>query len=88
MVNPIRIGRYGSRAVREPIHAPLTPRASNTSGPTQHIDAPIAESIPAIRNPFPFRALVGFRSDIFLRPNLHSVPRYVVNYENFASIRG
>ena len=72
-------------AVREPIHAPLTPSASNTSGPTQHIDAPIAESIPPTRSPFPFRALVCFRSDIFLSTNLRSVPQYGVKHENLKS---
>src|SRR5258708_40347236 len=30
-------------------------RASNTSGPTQQTDAPIAASIPPTRNPFPLR---------------------------------
>ena len=63
----MKIGRYGSSAISEPIHEPLIPSASNTSGPTQQIDAPMAERIPAIRKPFPFRAFVCFRSDIFSR---------------------
>jgi hypothetical protein len=45
------------------IQAPLTPRASNTSGPTQQTDAPIAASIPPTRNPFPLR-VDCFGSDI------------------------
>jgi hypothetical protein len=50
----MKIGRKGSSAVKEPIHAPLTPRASKTSGPRQQADAPIAATMPATRNPIPF----------------------------------
>jgi MerR family transcriptional regulator, mercuric resistance operon regulatory protein len=39
------------------------PRARKTSGPTQQAEAPIAASIPAIRNRFPLR-VVSFGSDI------------------------
>ena len=58
--------------MREPIHAPLTPSASKTSGPTQHIDAPMAENIPAIRKPFPLWVLDFFTSDIFLKKPVYA----------------
>ena len=51
-VRPTNIGRYGSNAVRLPIHAPPKPIASSSSGPTQHTDAPMPARIPAMREPF------------------------------------
>ena len=50
-------GRYGSNAVRFPIHAPLTPIASNASGPTQHTDAPMPAATPASSELFAFSCL-------------------------------
>jgi hypothetical protein len=44
----------GSSTVREPIHAPLTPRASKTRGPRQQADAPKAATTAATTNPIPF----------------------------------
>src|SRR5439155_16017839 len=40
-------GRYGSRTVRFPIHAPLNPREIKIKGPRQHVEANIAANPPA-----------------------------------------
>jgi len=40
-VIPTKIGRYGSMALRLPIHEPLTPSASNINGPRQQAEAAI-----------------------------------------------
>src|SRR5258708_11897065 len=66
-LDAIKSGRYVASAVTEPIQVPLTPSGDNTSGLTEHIDAPMAESIPAIRNPFPLCALAFFTSGKILR---------------------
>src|SRR5258708_30182816 len=44
-------GRYGSRTVRFPIHAPLNPREIRIKGPRQHVEANIA-AIPPANNAF------------------------------------
>ena len=47
-VSTMKMGRYGSRAVRWPIQAPPMPRLKSRSGPTQHAEAPIpASRLPA-----------------------------------------
>src|SRR6266852_2014747 len=43
----IKNGRYGSRTVRFPIHAPLNPREIRIKGPRQHVEANIAANPPA-----------------------------------------
>src|SRR2546421_8171788 len=40
-------GRYGSRTVRFPIHAPLNPREIKIKGPRQHVEANMAANPPA-----------------------------------------
>src|SRR6266849_6323616 len=40
-------GRYGSRTVRFPIHAPLNPREIKIKGPRQHVEASMAANPPA-----------------------------------------
>jgi len=40
-------GRYGSRTVRFPIHAPLTPREIKIKGPRQQVEANMAANPPA-----------------------------------------
>src|SRR6266404_8824727 len=40
-------GRYGSRTVRLPIHAPLNPREIKIKGPRQHVEANMAANPPA-----------------------------------------
>src|SRR6266849_9910577 len=40
-------GRYGSRTVRFPIHAPLNPREIRIKGPRQHVEANMAANPPA-----------------------------------------
>src|SRR6266481_1811633 len=40
-------GRYGSRTVKFPIHAPLNPRESRIKGPRQHVEANMAANPPA-----------------------------------------
>ncbi len=49
----MKIGRYGSNFVRLPIQAPLTPKATKTSGPKQQVEARIAANPPAQRAPRP-----------------------------------
>src|SRR5260370_22129707 len=44
-------GRYGSRTVRFPIRAPLSPREIKIKGPRQHVEANIA-AIPPANNAF------------------------------------
>src|SRR6266436_9439876 len=44
-------GRYGSRTVRFPIHAPLNPREIRIKGPRQHVEANMA-AIPPANNAF------------------------------------
>ncbi|VXB68911.1 hypothetical protein ENHYDAX1_40039 [Enhydrobacter sp. AX1] len=51
---PMKIGRYGSNAVKFPIQAPLNPNATRISGPKQQVDARIAANPPAKRAPRPF----------------------------------
>jgi hypothetical protein len=72
-------------------HRPLSPSASKTSGPTQHIDSSRADSIPAIREPFPLGVsdfkLANPKADIvlftvgflLLTLSLRPVPGYGVN---------
>src|SRR6266478_5989682 len=40
-------GRYGSRTVRFPIHAPLNPKEMRIKGPRQHVEANMAANPPA-----------------------------------------
>ncbi len=65
----MKTGRYSSSAVRFPIHAPLMPSASNTSGPTQHTDAPIPATTPATREPFAFSCAMCANSHQMLHLN-------------------
>src|SRR6266481_2868173 len=48
---PMKIGRYGSSAVRLPIQAPLMPSATKTSGPRQQVEARTAAMPPAANVP-------------------------------------
>ncbi len=50
---PMKIGRYGSSTVRLPIHAPLNPKATKTSGPRQQAEARMAASPPVKSAPRP-----------------------------------
>src|ERR1700694_4721870 len=54
----MKMGRYGSRAVRLPIHAPPIPSASRSRGPTQQTDAAMAANMPAAREPFAFNVAI------------------------------
>src|SRR5260370_21858031 len=40
-------GRYGSRTVSFPIHAPLNPKEMRIKGPRQHVEANMAANPPA-----------------------------------------
>jgi hypothetical protein len=61
----MRMGRYGSIAVRLPTHVPPIPRANNTSGPTQHTDAPMAATTPAMSEPFPVMCAMPISFNLF-----------------------
>jgi len=61
----MNMGRYGSSAARLLIHVPPIPKANNTSGPTQHSDAPIAAAAAAMMVPLLLLfVLEEFTSDI------------------------
>jgi len=57
-VKAMKYGRYGSIAVSWPIHAPLIPSESRTSGPTQQTEAPSAAKMLAIKVPLPVTAVI------------------------------
>jgi hypothetical protein len=78
----MKTGRQGSSAVSEPIQAPLIPIATSTNGPMQQIDAPMAESIPASRKPFPLRVPDSFRSVIFMSQPAEGVYWHPVGAED------
>ena len=48
----MKIGRYGSNAVKLPIHAPPIPSESNTRGPAQQAVAPMAAKVAPINEVF------------------------------------
>lgn len=50
----MKTGRYGSNAMRLPIHAPLKPNPTKSSGPTQRADALSAAMVPAMSELFAF----------------------------------
>src|SRR6266404_1700292 len=51
---PMKIGRYGSSTVKLPIHAPLKPRVTRTSGPRQQVEARMAARPPVSSAVRPF----------------------------------